>query len=140
MNKIILGFILVCSFINLTYASASGMDYPDMPRDVKSIAVNKDSITVNFDNLPSFQVVYTRNKEGEVIPFEYGTIFTISIGENIGWGDGDHYFASITLTKIINNKAYIILTSEHRPPATHINLSSTDRKEYVIDKRYVRKN
>ena len=138
MNKTILGFILACSIINFIYAAE--VEHVDMPREVKSISVNRDNITINFDKLPSFQVIYTKDKDGRMAFLEYGTIFNVKIGENIGWGDGDHHFVSIILVRIINNKAYIILSDEDRPPATHINLSRTDRREYVIDRIYIRKD
>jgi hypothetical protein len=138
INKTILGFILACSFVNSVYAS--GVDYVYIPREVKSIAVSGDRLTINFDKLPSFQIVYKRDKNERVIPLDYGTSFAIDIGENIGRGDGDHYFASITLIWITNNKACITLIDEHRSLATHINLDKKDRKEYIIDKNYIRKD
>jgi len=104
---------------------------------VKSIAVYNNSILIKLDtNSGCFQVVYRRAKDGTVIPLEYASTFSLKIGENIGWGDGDHAFASIVLEDIKDNTAFVIIREEHRPPATHQNLAYSKTRRCKIVGEY----
>ena len=105
--------------------------------NVKSIVVNDDNILIEFDtNSGGFQVVYRREKDNTVVPLEYGRNFTLKIGDNIGWGDGDHVFASIVLDNIKDKVAFITIGEEHRPPATHKYLEYNKSRKCKIDHKY----
>ncbi len=140
-TKIIIGIIAigvmsVCRCVFGNQEDAKYDDYEENCGDiwcVKSIAVHDNNILIEFDtNSGGFQIVYRREKDKSVIPLEYGSTFSLKIGENIGWGDGDHAFASIVLDDIKDKVAFVTVGREHRPPATH--KYSKSRKCKIYDK------
>lgn len=91
---------------------------------IKSIIIKEDGVLIEFDtNSGGFQVVYRIQRDGSNIPLQRGKNFFLKVGEKIGWGDGDHAFASIALDSIKDSMAFITIGNEHRPPATHQHLA-----------------
>ena len=104
---------------------------------VRSITVEDDSILIEFDtNLGGFQVVYAIEEDGAVKPLEYGSDFTLEIGQRIGWGDGDHAFASLALEDIKDSTAFIIIGDEHRPPVSLEHLEYSKFRKCKIQGRW----
>ena len=124
--------ILVMSLSGLVQAAA--LDLSDLPQEVKSITVGLDSVTVSFERVP--EVIFSKAKNGDLAFLERQAAYTVKLGENLGWGDGDHVSASIVLNQVSKSTASLTLIREHRPPATHAALASVVQGDFVIEKAY----
>jgi len=144
-TKVIVGIIAIsvmstCGYVFSNQEDARYDAYEENCGDiwcVKSIVVHDNNVLIEFDtNSGGFQVVYRRGKDNTVIPLEYGNTFALEIGENIGWGDGDHAFASIVLDDIKDKVAFVTIGDEHRPPPTHKYLEYSKSRKCKIHDKY----
>ncbi len=110
-------------------------DCGEIGNGLKCIEVQSGGIEVTFDiSSPAFQLNGTVQKDGAKVFNERKEKYFLKKGEEMFWGDGDHFSTSLTLKELRNGSAYISIEEEHLPPATHKHLAYKKQRECVVRK------